>query len=160
MALLLGRKTRQRMNHTDRPPLVLRWEAGGNPLPVLLVRAPRAPLSRFEEPPPWLPTGPGGEPFDFCGHMRRLLVDIVARCEALGHVDVSRLLVCMIRSRNSRPQGLQARLTPLRLSSRDARRKNSERVQRYFLDTHEFYYLLTFVLPRFLDLEFSEKLIT
>lgn len=159
MALLLGSKTRQR-KRSDRLPIVFRWEEGSNPLPVRLVREPRQPLSRFDQPPPWLATGPEGKPFDFCSHVRRLLADIAARCDSLRHVDVSRLLVGMTRARNGRPQGLQARVTPLRLSPRDVRRKDGERVQRYFLDEHEFYYVLTFVLPRFLDLDFSEKLIT
>lgn len=157
MTLLLAGRKRKR---GGRPPIALHWQEGNNPLPVRLLRAPRAPLSRFEQPHPWLATGPAAEPFDFCGHVRRLLVDIVARCAALAHVDVSRLLLGMTRSRNGRPHGLQARVTPLRLSPRDPRRIDGEQVQRYYLDHHEFYYLLTFVLPRFLDLDFSEKLIT
>lgn len=160
MTLLLERKTGQRQDRVAIPPIVFQWEDDNNPLPVRLVREGRAPLSRFEEPAPWLPTGPAEAPFDFCGHTQRLLSDIAARCDTLRHVNVTRLLVGMTRSRNGRPHGLQARVTPLRLSPRDSRRKDGERVQRYFLGAHEFYYLLTFALPRFLDLDFSEKLIT
>lgn len=157
MALLLAGKKR---TGAERPPLVVRWDRDSNPLPVRLLREARAPLGRVEEPPPWLPTGPAGQPFDFCGHMRQLLADVVARCNSLTHIDVNRLLVTMTRARNGHRHGLQARVTPLRLSQRDSRRVEGERVQRYVLDDREFYYLLTFALPRFLDLDLSEKLIT
>ena len=33
-------------------------------------------------------------------------------------------------------------------------------IQRYFLGTHEFLYLLTFCLPRYLDQDFDQKLVT
>ena len=70
-------------------PLLLSWNASTNPLPIRLVRPPgrvRPAFPQFD-PPPWLPTGPFEQPFDFGGHMRRLCADIALRCEELRHVE-------------------------------------------------------------------------
>lgn len=143
------------------PPMLVRWGDGANPLPVRLIRSKQAGLSgRFQEPPAWLVTGAADMPFDFTGHMHRLLADIVARCEPLRHIDVSRVLVAVVRARNSRSHGLQARLTPLRPAGLGRAPGAACRVQRYFLGRHEFYYIMTFFLPRFLNQDFSEKLVT
>ena len=152
----------------ERPPglpLELRWGEADNPVPVRAVRLPRrAPVRALGlEAPPWLETGPLEQPFDFCGHVRRLCADVVARCESLAHVDVSRLLFAVTQARSGRPHGLQARVTPLRF--RDGRltrqrRGVSYQVQRYFIDGQEVLYLVTFCLPRFLDQDFDDKFIT
>src|SRR2546422_6085735 len=95
------------------PPLTLRFDAAGNPLPIRSIRQvrPRSPLA---DAPPWHLTGPADQPFDFCGHLRRLLEDIVARCPALQHVDVTRVLLGVTQARRGGTHGLQARVTPLR----------------------------------------------
>jgi hypothetical protein len=114
-------------------------------------------------PAPWLPTGAEGEPFDFTGHVHRLCADLAARCEALRHVDVSRLLFAVTQARNGRTHGLQARVTPLRFADgrlTRQRRGVTYQVQRYFLGSHEYLYLVTFCLPRFLDQPFDDKLVT
>src|SRR5439155_4276210 len=56
------------------PPFLLRWGEASRPLPLRSIRPAGRLRTRFpqEEPPPWLPTGPTHEPFDFCGHVRRL----------------------------------------------------------------------------------------
>jgi hypothetical protein len=69
----------------------------------------------------------------------------------------------MTPSRNRRRHGLQARVTPMRL--REGRLTRSRRgltyqIQRYFIDGREILYLVTFCLPRFLDLTFDEKFVT
>jgi predicted metallopeptidase len=115
------------------------------------------------EAPPWLPTGPTDQPFDFCGHVRRLCCGIVARCRELKHIDVSRLLFCMTQARTGRVHGLQARVTPLRFRAGALRRRRHGipyQVQRYILDGREMLYLVTFCLPRFLDQEFDGKFVT
>src|SRR5262249_54263470 len=145
----------------DGPPFVLRWGGTAPALPVRSIRTARL-RARFpqEDPPPWLATGPAHAPFDFCGHVRRLCADVVARCAELRHVDVSRLLFCVTQARTGRPHGLQARVTPLRFR-RGAlirqRRGVAYQVQRYFHDGREMLYLVTFCLPRFLDQEFDDK---
>jgi hypothetical protein len=147
------------------PPLVLRWDESANPLPVRAVRPPARthvrPLGL--EAPPWLNTGAPGQPFDFCGHIRRLCADVVARCDKLAHVDVSRLLFGMTQARSQRRRGLQARITPLRFRDGALVRQRhgvAYQVQRYVVGKREMLYLVTFYLPRFLDQDFDDKFIT
>jgi hypothetical protein len=113
--------------------------------------------------PPWAASGAPEQPFDFCGFMRRLCENIARRCSILAHLDVSRLLFGFTQARGSRLHGLQARVTPLRFRDGQLtrlRRGRLYQVQRYFLDGREFLYLITFCLPRFLDQDFDDKLIT
>src|SRR5438034_838614 len=86
----------------DRQPLVLRWGHPGGPLPVQEVRRIGRPVPAVigTEPPPWLPTGRAGEPFDFCAHVRRLCDDIVRRCPELGHVRTPHILYAVTQARN------------------------------------------------------------
>ncbi len=146
-------------------PLVFRWKQPDNPLPVRAVRQPRRSRQRSLglEMPPWLQTGPVEEPFDFCGHVRRLCGDIVQRCPELNHIDVGRLLFGMTQARNGQPHGLQARVTPLRFRDGQLVRRRwgvAYQVQRYIVDDREMLYLVTFCLPRFLDQDFDDKFIT
>ncbi len=145
--------------------LVLRWSEPDRPLPLREIRstAPPEELPAWLKPAPWLLSGPEGAPFHFCQHVRRLCTDIVARCAPLGHIDVTRLLFAVTQARNGHAHGLQARVTPLRFPHgrlTRQRRGVTYQVQRYFLDGHEFLYLVTFCLPRFLDQSFDDKLIT
>jgi hypothetical protein len=115
------------------------------------------------ETPPWLESGPVGQPFDFCAHIRRLCADIVSRCRELSHIDVSRLLFAVTQARSGQIHGLQARVTPLRFRHGHlVRRRNgvAYQVQRYCVDGREMLYLMTFCLPRFLDQGFDDKFIT
>jgi hypothetical protein len=142
--------------------LLVQWHDRHMPLPVRIIGGCR-PLLRCQEPPPWLTTGPVNKPFDFCGHMRRLIADIVTRCNSLAHIDASCILLGVTQARNGRSHGLQARITPLRFPRGELTRKRCGRlfqVQRYFHNDREYLYLLTFCLPRFLDQDFSEKFIT
>jgi hypothetical protein len=147
-------------------PLVLRWQAPGDPLPLRAVRMPRR-ARRVRaaglEAPPWHYTGAADRPFDFCGHVRRLCADIVRHCADLQHIDVSRLLFGMTQARSGHAHGLQARVTPLRFRhGRLTRRRHGTlfQVQRYIVDDREMLYLVTFCLPRFLDQEFDDKFVT
>ncbi len=143
-------------------PLILRWHEAGRPLPVRAIRGVR-PVSTGHEAPPHLDTGPHDRPFDFTGHVRRLLEDVVRRCSELRHVQMSRILLAVTQARTGRTHGLQARVTPLRFA-RGAltrqRRGVTYQVQRYFLGEHEYLYLMTFCLPRFLDQDFDDKFVT
>jgi hypothetical protein len=115
------------------------------------------------EAPPWLRTGPEGQPFDFCGHVRRLCADVVRGCPELGHIDVSRLLFAVTQARGAQPHGLQARVTPLRFRHGQLTRRHQGvcyQVQRYLVNGREMLYLITFCLPRFLDQDFDNKLVT
>jgi hypothetical protein len=146
-------------------PYVLEWRRPHEPLPLRSIRGQRRRVAQlpFQEAPPWIPSGPAGEPFDFGEGVRRLCADIARRCPELAHVDVSRLLIGATQARNGHAHGLQARVTPLRFrngSLTRQRRGVAYQVQRFFVDGREMLYLMTFCLPRFLDQNFDEKLIT
>ena len=143
-------------------PLMRRWSSDIS-LPIRILRGPIASRMAGMEVPSWLVTGAPGLAFDFCGHMERLCADVISRCPSLYHVDMSRLQLAVTPARNNRRHGLQARVTPLRL--RDGRLSRRRRgvtfqIQRYFVDGREILYLVTFCLPRFLDLTFDEKFVT
>ena len=146
-------------------PPVYRYQLPDRPLPLRAVRRPAGAAGRKVglEAPPWLLSGPADRPFDFCGHVRRLCGDVVARCEELRHVDPSRLLFAVTQARSGVRHGLQARVTPLRFRNGQLVRKRggvAYQVQRYVVDGVDMLYLVTFCLPRFLDQTFEEKLVT
>ena len=147
----------------SRPPLLRSWEEPHRPLPVRAIRAPRRPRAPPPDPSPGYANGTPLPPFDFCDHIRKLCADIAARSPALGHVDVGRMLFAVTQARNGHAHGLQARVTPLRF--RDGRLTRQRRgvtyqVQRYLVCARDMLYLVTFCLPRFLDLDFDEKFVT
>jgi hypothetical protein len=144
---------------------VFRWHQPDRPLPLRAVQRPNGSVARKLglEAPPWLETGPAHEPFDFCGHVRRLCAGIVACCPELRHVDAARLLFGVTQARSGRHHGLQARVTPLRFRGGALvrrRRGVAYQVQRYVVGGREMLYLMTFCLPRFLDQTFDDKFIT
>jgi hypothetical protein len=149
----------------DAHALVLRWREPHDPLPVRIFRSANQPMTAANhwDSPPWLPTGPIGQPFYFCTHVRRLLEDIVTRTPEFRHIQVPRLLIGALQARNGRAHGLQARVTPLRFPHGHLQRRRRDttfQVQRYFLGDHEFLYLMTFCLPRFQNQDFDDKFIT
>lgn len=76
---------------------------------------------------------------------------------------MTRVIVTFAQTRSPVEWGMQARLTPLRFQNgaltqlRDGRRWA---VQRLFHQGQEMLYILSFFLPRFLNLSYREKLIT
>lgn len=141
-------------------PLVCSWQ---DPLPLRSIRPPGKPKPLGRDAPAGIVTGPLDRPFDFSGHVRRLYADIATRCAKLRHIDVSRLLIGVTQARSGRAFGLQARVTPLRFQGgRLLRRRRgvTYQVQRYLVGGYEMLYLVTFCLPRFLDQEFDDKLVT
>jgi predicted metallopeptidase len=102
--------------------------------------------------------------FDFTLHIRRLCDDMVQRLEQLRHIDMSRVAVSFSQTRRTGSHGMFASLTPLRFAGGQMhtfRRKRRWGIQRvYGPDGREMLYILSFYLPRFLDLPFREKLTT
>jgi predicted metallopeptidase len=95
--------------------------------------------------------------------MHRLCADIGARCEPLRHLDASRMLFDVTQARNGRAHGLQARVSVLRFPGGRLTRQCrgvTYQVQRYLVGERDILYLVTFCLPRFLELDFNEKFIT
>jgi hypothetical protein len=154
-----------RLKEEDGYALTLQWDEPHNPLPVRFMRGRQRPSAKsyLWDSPPWITTGAAQQPFHFSTHVRRLLEDICARMPEFSHIQVARLLIGALQARNGRAHGLQARVTPLRFADghlQRQRRGTTFQVQRYFLGDHEFLYLMTFCLPRFLDQDFDDKFIT
>ncbi len=102
--------------------------------------------------------------FDFTDHVRAVAVDMVARLPELSHIDLSRICVTFCQARKRVNYGMQASLTPLRFEGGTTvgkKRGRMFRIQR--VNDHagrEMLYILSFYLPRFMDLVFREELIT
>lgn len=151
---------------TDRPsaecPLMLQWGEPHAPLPLQVFRG-RSVAAETEAAPPWWPTGPLNEPFDFCAFVRRLCDDIALRSEPFAHIRTNQILFAVTKARNGRMHGLQARVTPLRFRGGRLVRKHRGapyQVQRHVVAGREMLYLMTFCLPRFLNQPFDDKLVT
>ena len=102
--------------------------------------------------------------FDFTLRMRLLCADVVARTPELSHIDLSRVALSFSQARKGVSWGMYASLTPLRFRGGEIttlRRGKLYQVQRLVDGAGlEMLYLLTFYLPRFMNLDFREKLIT
>ena len=101
--------------------------------------------------------------FDFCRAMTLLCEDICDRHPEFSHVRMSQVPVTFAQARSPVEWGVQARLTPLRFeggSPVERRKGRLWTVQRVYHRGAEALYILTFLLPRFLNLSFDEKLIT
>ncbi len=102
--------------------------------------------------------------FDFTLHMRRLCDDMASRVRLLGHIDTSRVAIGFSQTRKATDHGMYASLTPMRFAGGHAhtiRQGQKWTVQRLRnADGREMLYILSFYLPRFLDLKFREKLVT
>ena len=118
----------------------------------------------YRLPPHFHRRQPPQSGFDFTAHVRRLCDNMVARLEQLRHVDMSRVAVSFSQTRRAGKEGMFATLTPLRFAGgrmHTFRRKRRWGIQRlYDPDGREMLYILTFYLPRFLDLPLREKLTT
>jgi len=143
-----------------RFPLEHRWER----LPLREVRPPAKRKSASLSPgAEWHDSGPRDQPFDFSAAVARLTDDIARRSPYFAYLQPSRILIGFAQARTGERHGLQARVTPLRFAGGDLvkqRRGMPYQVQRYFEREREFLYHMTFVLPRFLDRDFDDKLVT
>jgi len=102
--------------------------------------------------------------FDITAAVRELSADAVGRLSELGHIDVNRIAFTFAPTRKPVAHGMQASLTPLRFAGGNLEgRVRGRRVtmQRLFTpDGREMLYILTVYLPRFMNYDFREKLIT
>ena len=102
--------------------------------------------------------------FDFTFHVRGLCDDMVCRLPELRHVDLTRVAVSFSQTRKPVNHGLYASLTPMRFAGarmHTIRRGRKWTVGRLYDESgREMLYILSFYLPRFLDLAFREKLTT
>jgi hypothetical protein len=102
--------------------------------------------------------------FDFTAHMRKLCEDIVTRSPAMRHISMDQVAVSFAQTRKPVKHGMWASLTPMRFENGALQeRRNGRRytVQRLFgPGGREMMYILTFYMPRFMDVSFEDKLTT
>jgi len=106
----------------------------------------------------------GRRGFDFTFAMRLLVNDMIDRVPELTHIDMSRVAVAIVQARVDSTHGIFASLTPMRFEqgSRVTTRRGRQYCCQSLLDEHgrEMLYILSFYLPRFQNMDFSEKMIT
>ena len=101
--------------------------------------------------------------FDFTAAMRPLMEDIVTMCEELRHVAMARVGVAFAQARNRRLDGVYASIHALRFpgGARTAQRRGHLfEMPRVVQNGQELLYIITYSLPRFLDLPFEKKVST
>ncbi|MCA9065330.1 MAG: hypothetical protein KDA96_19815, partial [Planctomycetaceae bacterium] len=101
--------------------------------------------------------------FDFTGAIRLLCEDICMRHPVFQHIRMSEVVVTFAQTRSPVEWGMQAKLTPLRFAGGASTERRGRRiwtVQRVYHHGQEMLYILTFYLPRFLNLSFEEKMVT
>jgi predicted metallopeptidase len=102
--------------------------------------------------------------FDFTANIRRVIRDMIDRLPDLQHIDLSRVALSFAQARNRSRFGIYATLTPMRFQNGElttTRRGRAFTVQRlYSRDGTEILYILTFYLPRFMEVDLNEKLVT
>lgn len=118
------------------------------------------------ESPPLSRQSPAARPpgFDFALHVRRLCEDLVGRLPELSHIDLGRVALSFSQTRRDSIHGIYATLRPLRFAG--GRTETTRRGRRWTIQRlvdgqgREMLYILTFYLPRFLNLPPHDKLVT
>ncbi|MFP4056995.1 MAG: putative metallopeptidase [Candidatus Brocadiia bacterium] len=100
-------------------------------------------------------------PFNFSAAMGALMADMAATCQPLRHVDMGRVAVAFAQARHRRLDGMLAATYPLRFEGGATTAQmdgHTYRMPRVVVGGREMLYVVSFALPRFLDLPFEEKL--
>jgi predicted metallopeptidase len=99
--------------------------------------------------------------------LERLIADIAGRVEEFSHIDPRRVLVCVSSTRNGGVHGTYAKIHPLRFEDGTRSKIIRRGLRKYAYEmpaiSHrgvEMLYVVYFLIPRFLNLPFREKLIT
>jgi predicted metallopeptidase len=99
--------------------------------------------------------------------LERLVADIVGKVEEFSHVDPRRVLVCVSSTRNGGVHGTYAKIHPLRFEDGSRSKTIRRGVRKYAYEmptiSHrgvDMLYVVYFLVPRFLNLPFREKMIT
>jgi hypothetical protein len=104
------------------------------------------------------------EGFDFTAHVRRVCVDVVDRLPELSHIDLARVAIAFCQTRKRVSHGIYASLTPMRFKNGSLVTRRSGRwytLQRLFDEQRrEQLYILSFYLPRFMEVGLREKIST
>jgi hypothetical protein len=99
--------------------------------------------------------------------LERLIAHIAGHVEEFRHIDPRRVLVCVSSTRGGGVHGTYAKIHPLRFEDGTRRKTVRRGLRRHDYEmpriTHhgvEMLYVVYFLVPRFLNLPFREKLIT
>ena len=99
--------------------------------------------------------------------LERLIADIVGRVEEFAHIDPRRLLICVSSTRGGGVHGTYAKIHPLCFAGGEKTRQVRRGRRTYSCTmpdiSHrgvEMLYVIYFLVPRFLELPFREKLVT
>ena len=144
------------------PPQAYHWDSYLPPPRLGLRLSNRRPV-RVPDAPDHIDTGPVSRPFDLTHALHGLCEDIVQKAPEFRHIDLSRVLFSIIKARNGREHGLQARITPLRFQNGaivTRHRGTLYQTQRFTVNGQEVLYIVTFVLPRFMNRELEDRLVT
>ena len=102
---------------------------------------------------------------DLSAACAELAADICRRVPQLGHIDPARLLICLSRSRADGSHGVYARIAPLRFAAGalEQSRRRGRYLETFRLPTlthagRDILYLVYLMVPRFLRLDFEQKL--
>jgi hypothetical protein len=145
-----------------RLPSAYHWDAYQPPPRLGLRLSNRRPI-RVPDAPTNIDTGPASSPFDLTKALHWLCEDVVSRTLELHHIDLSRVAFSIIKARNGRGHGLQARITPLRFQNGamvTRHRGTLYQTQRFTYNGRELLYIVTFVMPRFMNRDFEDRLVT
>ena len=102
--------------------------------------------------------------FNFTARMRDVCAELVTRLPELGHIRLENIAFAFAQAKNRSSFGTYATLTPMRFENGSLfTSKDGERytVRRLYTDRgFELLYIVTFYMPRFMDVDLLEKLST
>jgi len=107
------------------------------------------------------PKPPVPQHFDLTTALRALMTDITLVADELNHVDMSRVVVIFSQARHNGSHGVRAALYPLRFEGGERRarvRGHEFEMPKVKIGDHEALYAVSFMVPRFLNLPFDEKM--
>lgn len=102
--------------------------------------------------------------FNFTGKMRDVCEELVARLPELGHIRLENVAFAFAQAKNRSAYGTYATLTPMRFEGgsmftiKDGQRFTVRRL--FTKQGSELLYIVTFYMPRFMDVDLLEKLST
>ncbi len=101
--------------------------------------------------------------FDFSSAMHRLIDDISRFSPDFAHLRSEQMMVALSQARTSRRYGLYAKIISMRFQNGGLHFKQGRRtyeIERLWREEREILYIVYFVLPRFQNLDFSDKMTT
>lgn len=105
-----------------------------------------------------------GKGFNFTDNMRRVCEELVARLPELQHIELKHMAFAFAQARNRSAYGTYATLTPMRFEggSLFTKRRGQRYTVRRLYDSkgNELLYIVTFYMPRFMDVDIVEKIST